>query len=431
MKKLFKKFVTKVIIFESKLVIRKYNPKIIAVTGSVGKTSTKDAIYSVLSKFSHVRKSDKSYNSQIGLPLTVLGVPNGWNNPAVWLLNILRGLWLIIWPHKYPSWLVLEVGVGKPGDMAETASWLRTDIVVMTTIPETPVHIEFFHSRKHLVDEKAELIKTLKKNGTLILNADDPTILDMKSRTRNIAVTYGFDKDADLRASEEKILYGENGKPEGITFRIDASGKSLPVVMKGVFGEHHIYCGLAAISCAYALKLNLLEAIDALSVHETPVGRMKVLSGMRDAVIIDDSYNSSPVAAEQAVSTLGKIETKGRKIAVLGDMLELGKHTEEAHRKIGGMVKGSTDILVVVGPRAKFFKEGAVSAKMSAKNIHEFNTSNEAAEFMKSFVEPGDVVLVKGSQGVRMERVVVAILADYEKQKDLVPRQDAEWLAKN
>ncbi len=431
MKNLFKKVVTKVLIFESKLVIRKYNPKIIAVTGSVGKTSTKDAIYTVISKFAYVRKSEKSYNSQIGLPLTVLGLPNGWNNPLVWTANILRGLWLIIWPHKYPSWLVLEVGVGKPGDMAETAAWLRTDIVVMTTIPETPVHIEFFHSRKHLVDEKAELIKTLKKNGTLILNADDSTILEMKSRTRNIVVTYGFNEDSDLRASEEKIMYSESGAPEGVTFRIDASGKSLPVVMKGVFGQNHIYCGLAAVACAYVLKFSLLEAIDALVVHETPVGRMKVLKGINDIVIIDDSYNSSPIAAESAVSTLGKIETKGRKIAVLGDMLELGKHTEEAHRNIGKMAQSSADVLVVVGPRAKFFKEGAVSVKMPEKNIHDFNTSVEAAEFMKGFVQNSDIVLVKGSQGMRMERVVVALLADYEKQKNSVPRQDREWLAKN
>src|SRR5579863_1665420 len=114
MKKLFKKTVTYILRIESKLVLRKYKPKVIAITGSVGKTSTKDAVYAVLSKVAHVRKSEKSYNSEIGLPLTILGIPNGWNNPFVWLQNIFQSLWLLVSTHKYPEWLVLEVGVGKP-----------------------------------------------------------------------------------------------------------------------------------------------------------------------------------------------------------------------------------------------------------------------------------------------------------------------------
>ena len=104
-----------------------------AITGSVGKTSTKDAVYAVISGISYVRKSEKSYNSEIGLPLTILGCPNGWNNPLIWFLNILKGLWLFIWPHKYPKWLVLEVGIGKPGDMYRTAFWLKTDVVIITS----------------------------------------------------------------------------------------------------------------------------------------------------------------------------------------------------------------------------------------------------------------------------------------------------------
>src|SRR3989344_3574561 len=115
MKTTFKKIIAYILKTESRLVLWKYKPKVIAITGSVGKTGTKDAVYSVLSALSYVRKSEKSFNSEIGLPLTVLGVPNGWSNPLVWTANILRGLWLFLWPHKYPKWLVLEVGVGKPG----------------------------------------------------------------------------------------------------------------------------------------------------------------------------------------------------------------------------------------------------------------------------------------------------------------------------
>src|SRR3989338_5064811 len=123
---------------ESRAVLLKYKPKVIAITGSIGKTSTKDAIYAVISKVSHVRKSEKSYNSEVGLSLTILGVSNGWNNPVLWIRNVLRGMWLYLSPHKYPKWLVLEVGVGKTGDMKRTASWLKADAVVITTIGDTP-----------------------------------------------------------------------------------------------------------------------------------------------------------------------------------------------------------------------------------------------------------------------------------------------------
>ena len=126
MKITFKKVIAYILRIESQLVLWKYKPKIVAITGSVGKTSTKDAVYAVLSKISYVRKSEKSFNSEIGLPLTVLGVPNGWNNPLTWLSNVWKGLWLFVWPHKYPKWLVLEVGIGKPNDMKQTASWLKT-----------------------------------------------------------------------------------------------------------------------------------------------------------------------------------------------------------------------------------------------------------------------------------------------------------------
>jgi UDP-N-acetylmuramoyl-tripeptide--D-alanyl-D-alanine ligase len=430
MKFLIKKIIVFILILESRLIIKKYNPFIVAVTGSVGKTSTKDAIYTILANNSYVRKSEKSYNSQIGLPLTILGIPNAWNNPGLWLLNILRGLWLIIYPHKYPAWLVLEVGVGKPGDMAETASWLATDIVVMTTIPETPVHIEFFNSRKHLVEEKAGLIKTLKPTGVLVLNADDETVLDMKNKTRNIIVTYGFNPEATLSGSEDNIYY-EGNVPKGITFRVDEGGKSLPVVMEGVFGKNHIYSALAALACAHVTRFNILESIDMLRIHNTPPGRMKVLLGINDSTIIDDTYNSSPVAAEAAVETLGKVSTPGRKIAVLGDMLELGRHTDEAHRKLGELAKKNTDILVVVGPRAKFIKEGAEGARMAKKNIFEFNNSKEAAEFMSGFASAGDLILVKGSQGVRMERVTAALLQDKQNAAKLLVRQEEEWLGRN
>jgi len=427
MKETFRKLISQILKIESKLILWKYKPKIIAITGSVGKTSTKDAVYAVFSKIAYVRKSEKSYNSEIGLPLTILGCPNGWNDPYIWFKNILKGLWLFIWPHKYPKWLVLEVGIGKPSDMRKTASWLKTDAVIITAIGETPVHIEFFDSRKHLIEEKSELIKTLKKDGILVLNTDDSAVLGMKTKTKNRIITYGFSEDADIRGSEDTILYSSAGEPQGIIFRIDADGKSLPVAIEGVFGKNHLYASLASLALSFGLKLNMLEATNALKNYEVPPGRMRLLAGINNSFIIDDTYNSSPFACESALKTLGDIKDKGRKIAVLGDMLELGKHTEEAHKNIGKIAKENVDILIVVGQRARSIKIGAVEVGMKEKNIFEFSNSTEAGEFLKTFVKKEDLVLVKGSQGVRMERTVEAILLDQKNKNKLLVRQDTEW----
>jgi UDP-N-acetylmuramoyl-tripeptide--D-alanyl-D-alanine ligase len=427
MKEFFKKIIASILKIESKLVLWKYKPKVIAITGSVGKTSTKDAVYAVLSKVAYVRKSEKSFNSEIGLPLTILGVPNGWNDPIAWLQNVLVGFWLFMWPHQYPEWLVLEVGVGKPGDMKKTASWLSADAVIITAIGETPSHIEFFNSRKHLIEEKSQLIKTLKKDGLLILNADDEAVLEMKEKSKNITVTYGFKEGANILGSSDSIFYKENGEPEGIIFRADEEGKSLPVIIDGVFGRNHVYATLSALALSSGLKLNMINAISALKNYDVSPGRMRLLKGINESLIIDDTYNSSPFACESALKTLGEVKNRQRKIAILGDMLELGKHTVEAHKNIGKIAKEYADILIVVGQRAKSIKEGALEAGMKSENIFEFLESKEAGDFVKTFLQAGDIVLVKGSQGMRMERVAEAILLDQKNKKNLLVRQEKEW----
>ena len=427
MKLFFKKALSYILIIESRLVLLKYKPKIVAITGSVGKTGTKDAVFAVISGVAYVRKSEKSYNSEIGLPLTILGCPNGWNNPYIWFRNILKGIWLFLAPHKYPKWLILEVGVGKPEDMQRTASWLKTDAVIITAIGKTPVHIEFFDSRKHLIDEKSELIKTLKKDGLLILNADDDAVLEMKTKTKNRTITYGFKEEADITGSGESIFYDDIGIPRGIIFRADEGGNSLPVVIEKVFGQNHIYASLASLALSFGLKLNMINAIGALKNYDISPGRMCLVNGINNSLIIDDTYNSSPSACEAALKTLGMIKTSGRKIAVLGDMLELGRYTKETHENIGKIARENCEILAVVGQRAGDIKAGAVEAGMRAENIPEFLNSVEAGEYMKDLVKMNDLILVKGSQGIRMERTVLAILANKENKKKLLVRQDKEW----
>ncbi len=414
----------------SRLVLWKYKPRIVCITGSVGKTSTKDAVYAVLSKFTYVRKSNKSYNSEIGLPLTILGLPNGWNDPSIWIKNFLKGIWLFIYPHRYPKWLVLEVGVGKPGDMKRTASWLKSDVVMITAIGDTPSHIEFFDSHKHLVEEKSLLIKTLKKEGLLILNYDDDIVLGMKSKTKSRLVTYGFKDGADIVGAGESILYSNKNEPVGSVFRVNKGEISIPVSIEGAFGRNHIYAGLAAMAFAFGLKLNMLGASDALKNYDIPPGRMRILQGINKSMIIDDTYNSSPAAAEGALNTLGEVAVSGRKIAVMGDMLELGRHTEEAHKSIGKMVSEKANILLVVGPRAQSIKDGALENGMRKENVFEFSNSFLAGEFLKDMVAEGDIVFIKGSQGMRMERATEAILKDKKNKDSLLVRQEPEWLKK-
>lgn len=434
----FKKIITLILKKEAQLILWKYKPKVIAITGSVGKTSTKDAVYAVLSQISYVRKSEKSFNSEIGLPLTILGCPNGWSDPFVWFSNVFRGLWLFIWPHKYPKWLILEVGVGKPDDMKKTASWLSADAVIITAIGDTPAHIEFFESRKHLVEEKSQLIKTLKADGLLVLNADDETVLDMKNKNKCLSITYGFKEGADILGSDDQIFFNEKNEPAGIIFRIDEKGSSMPVVIEGVFGRNHVYAALATLALSSGLKFNMINAINALKNYDVPPGRMRLLKGKEDIFIIDDTYNSSPFACESALKTLGEIKCKQdekcRKIVVLGDMLELGRHTIESHKNIGKIakeiLKDDRDVLIVVGPRAKNIKEGAIEVGFNIENIFEFLNSKEAGNFIKTFIEKGDIVLVKGSQGMRMEHVVEEILFDEANKDTLLVRQDIEWKKK-
>ncbi|MBP9839964.1 MAG: hypothetical protein KBC44_03255, partial [Candidatus Pacebacteria bacterium] len=299
-----------------------------------------------------------------------------------------------------------------------------------TAIGDTPSHIEFFDSHKHLVEEKSLLIKTLKKEGLLILNYDDDIVLGMKSKTKSRLVTYGFKDGADIVGAGESILYSNKNEPVGSVFRVNKGEISIPVSIEGAFGRNHIYAGLAAMAFAFGLKLNMLGASDALKNYDIPPGRMRILQGINKSMIIDDTYNSSPAAAEGALNTLGEVAVSGRKIAVMGDMLELGRHTEEAHKSIGKMVSEKANILLVVGPRAQSIKDGALENGMRKENVFEFSNSFLAGEFLKDMVAEGDIVFIKGSQGMRMERATEAILKDKKNKDSLLVRQEPEWLKK-
>jgi len=178
MKSFFKSIVAVVLEFLARAVLRKYKPKIVAVTGSVGKTTTKDAIYTVLAENGRfVRKSEKSFNSEIGLPLTILGCANAWSNPFHWLVNFLKGLFLIIFRWTYPNILMLEIGADRPGDIERVTKWLKPNIAVLTRMGKVPVHVEYFSSPEAVRREKSFLAAAAlseKEGGKVVLNIDDP-----------------------------------------------------------------------------------------------------------------------------------------------------------------------------------------------------------------------------------------------------------------
>lgn len=430
LKTLLKKITVAVLTLEARLILKKYKPKIVAITGTVGKTSSKDAVYAVLSHFYKTRKSEKSFNSEIGIPLTVIGCPNAWNNPLMWIKNFLDGISLLIQKKPYPEWLVLEVGADRPGDIKKTASWIKPDIAIITRLSKVPAHVEFFESPEAVKTEKGELAHAVSKNGTIILNADDEDVMSLKEKIKNRTESYGFGKDATLIASYENIEYKKDendGYPLGITFRVDSKGSSIPVHLSGGFGMNHIYAALSALAVADVCELNMVRAAEALHTYEMAPGRLRLIKGVKGSIIIDDTYNASPVAMESALETLSKLEGKAKKIAVLGDMLELGKHASTEHRRMGEIAGKICDMVITVGIRARHIAEGALIAGLSEKKIFQFEDSKEAGKFLEQKIKEGDIALVKGSQGMRMERAVLEVMANPEKAKELLVRQEEEW----
>ena len=429
MKNFIKKIIIVLLTLISKGILWRYKPKIIAVTGNVAKTSTKDAIYTVIKNEGSVRRSEKSFNSEFGIPLSIIGAKSGWGSIFAWIEIIFSGLGkIIIFDKKYPKTLVLEVGADKPKDISSVAKWLRPDIVVITRLPEIPVHIEFFPTLESLIEEKISLARHLKKDGTLILNGDDEKIMKAKVKLPFRSFTFGENKNADIRASNIQILEPSDVSDGGLTFKIDFDEKSFPVNLPSVYSEGYVTVALSALGVAYALGINMVTAISELRNYETPPGRARLIPGESGSIIIDDSYNSSPAACESGLKMLKDLPFGKRKIAVIGDMLELGRHTSDAHREMGKIAKKSATLLVTVGTRAKDCALGAIDAGMNEKKIIEVDDAISAGEAIKAILKPGDVIYIKGSQGIRMERTVKMLMAEPEKASEILVRQEPEWL---
>lgn len=426
MKKLLKKIIVAILSWQARQVLVRARPHIVAVTGSVGKTSTKDAIAAVLARAGTVRKSEKSYNSELGVPLTILGLDTAWESPVGWFFNLLRGMQIALNPGAYPEWLVLEVGADHPGDIGRICEWMKPDIAVLTRVGEMPVHVEQFLSPAHLFEEKAKLAHAVKEEGVAVLCSDDERIRTLGQKLRVRTITYGYGEEARIRGSHAQILYDGN-VPVGVTIKINIGGKSMPLRLRNVFGAHAASSALAALAVAEVVKVNVLDAISALEMLQPAPGRLRFIAGINNSTILDDTYNSSPVALHAALETLQEIKTPGRKIAVLGDMLELGVYSEEEHKKAGRHVATVCEYLFAVGSFARVYEEGARQGGMKQDKIKCFDDARTAGSALERIVESHDVILIKGSQSLRMERAVMEVMREPEHAPELLVRQDPEW----
>ncbi len=415
-----------ILTWEARAVLARHKPKIIAVTGSVGKTTTKDAIFAALSGTHHIRKSAKSFNSEIGVPLTILGLETGWNDPLKWFINILQGFGAIF-SKNYPAWLVLEVGADRPGDIRKIARWIRPDISVITGVPDIPVHVEYFNSPGEVLKEKRELADHLKPGGTLILNGDEPRMRMLQNSFRGKSITYGFDEKNSYAAYDDAILY-ENEKPVGMHFKVKRMGSSLQMAVYGALGRPRVYAALGALAVAETIGADTVRASQGIAQWDPPPGRVRIIPGVKSTIIIDDTYNSSPAAVLAALDTLAMVKGK-RKIAVLGDMLELGRYSSEAHKTVGERVAETATMLRTVGFRARAIAQSALDAGMKDGKIlqYEMNEAERAGRELEKELKAGDVVLVKGSQSMRMERTVLEIMAEPLRAEELLVRMDADW----
>lgn len=418
-------------------VMEKFNPDAIGITGSAGKTSAKEAIYAVLAnsnslKFSFgqntiAAKTKGNLNNELGLSLNII---KDWKTETLklvsrsqpagtkkvkkvffWLRAILTAFCAIIFGRvkKYPKILVLEYGADRPGDIKKLLKIAKPKIGVITTIGQTPVHVEFYNDVEEVAKEKFKLIDALPVGGWAVLNFDDEMVMNLKERAKAKIITFGFNEGADIKIFNFENR-SEHNNPEGIFFKVQYQGNVIPVTVRNVFGKPQAYAVGAAFAVGVIYNLNLVEIAELIEKHYVPEKmRMNLIQGIKETWLIDDSYNASPLSMTEALATLKDLKAE-RKVAVLGDMLELGKYSLEAHENIGKMVGDIADVLVTVGPRAKFIaakaKEIGKGKFEDDKNIFSFDVVSEALEPIQSMIKKNDLILIKASRGIELDKVV-------------------------
>lgn len=348
---------------------------VVAITGSSGKTTTKDLTAAALSALGEVQKTSANFNNEIGVPLTLLGI------------------------NEKSKAAVIEIGMRGLGQIKSLAKIVQPTIGIVTNVNET--HIELLESVENIAKAKGELVEEIFEGGTVILNADNKFTSDMKKLVNPGVkiISYGLENPADLTA--ENIIVKDVSTEFNLKYGGEIFNFEIPVI-----GRHNVSNALAAIAAGLTLGLTLKEISKGFATLATTKMRFEVIR--RDGItIVNDAYNASPASMRAAIQTVAEVYD-GRKIAVLGDMLELGKISEEVHREVGAeLKKNNFDILITYGELGKFIAAGAEEAGL--KNIFVTSTHEETAKKILATKKDGDIILFKASHGMHLEKIIELI----------------------
>ncbi len=430
-----KRFLERRLQAKAKAILAKYKPTVVAVTGSVGKTSTRNAIAAVLGGRFRVRSPEQNYNNEFGVPLTIIGATSPGRSVWGWI----KLLWKadrLIWgtDRSYPNLLVLEYGADAPGDIERLCGLAQPDVSVWTAV--SPVHAANFENKEALAEEKAHIVRCVKPLGLAILNADDATVMQLKARAAAPVRTYGFAPTAQVRGENERVWVRDDASFEAgerfaeTQFDLVVDGARTPVVLPELIGRPQASAALAAAAVGLHFGLSAEEIAGRLLELKSQAGRLRPLPGIKGCLILDDSYNAAPASVAAALTVLGKwpVAEGSRRIAALGTMAELGQYSEAEHRMAGMQASQVADVVLAVGEPARDLFRAAKEAGMDENRVHWFGTSVEAGRWLDANVRAGDVVLIKGSQSARMEKAAKDILAEPMRAPELLCRQFGKWL---
>jgi UDP-N-acetylmuramoyl-tripeptide--D-alanyl-D-alanine ligase len=355
---------------------RKLDIRVVGITGSVGKSTTKELIADVLSERYRTLKSPGNLNNEIGLPLSILKIGKGYQRA------------------------VLEMGFYVPGEIAFLCDIALPHIGVVTNIGT--VHAERAGSQEVIAEGKAELIRALpaSPDGIAILNYDDPFVREMASQTNARVLFYGLDPAAELWADQMESL-----GLEGIQFRLHYQ-KEIIHIRVPMIGQHSVHTAMRAAAVGLAENLTWQEIVDGMHSGSAQL-RLLAVRSKSGALLLDDTYNASPESSLAALNLLADLD--GRKLAVLGDMLELGQYEKQGHEMVGVRAAQVSDTLITLGERSHIIAQAARRAGMKEDHIFEFDSAADIIAFLKGFLTSRDVVLIKGSHGIQMDRIVSAL----------------------
>lgn len=350
---------------------RRFTPRVIGITGSVGKTTTKELVHAVLETRYRALKSEGNLNNEIGLPLTLLRLDDTFQR------------------------VVLEMGMYALGEIATLAKIASPQVAVVTNVG--PVHLERMGTMQAIADAKAELVEALPPDGVAILNQDEPLVRAMAGRTKAGVFTYGLSSKADLWADGI-----EGAGLEGIRFTLHYGDEAIHV-RAPLLGRHSVHTALRAAAVGLVEGLDWSDIIGGLR-SNSPQLRLVVVKGPNESLILDDTYNASPASAIAALNLLAELDY--RRVAILGDMLELGSYEEAGHQLVGRRVVEVADLLITVGELGRIIAEEALAAGMLQDEVVMLPDADTAVRVLPGLIQKRDMVLIKGSRGVGLDRLV-------------------------